>query len=235
MLILDVKTQWSLTHQMLCWALQFCGLIFNYMAKDSELHEHELNTDKWRALELVTAWLKFFCSTMTQMSATKQPMLATTHTIFCGLQQQLKSIISGLPFDDSCYYTWAAHPRISYESLREDYAKDNNLLTNLEALKSDLQSHYDIHYAPKSAPLTSTSNPHPAAGSPQKVNFISRCVGCSGSAVMVEWIFSGGCDTIGLCHASVRAETIQTLMFVKAQLRLACKAIIDLVGDEDDS
>ncbi|KAJ7818569.1 hypothetical protein B0H14DRAFT_2289809, partial [Mycena olivaceomarginata] len=62
-----------------------------------ELHEHELNTDKWHALELVTAWLKFFRSVTTQMPATKQSMLSTTHAIFHGLQQQLKSIISGLP------------------------------------------------------------------------------------------------------------------------------------------
>jgi hypothetical protein len=62
------------------------------MAKDSELREHELN-----ALELVTAWLKFFCSATTQMSVTKQPMFSTTHTIFRALEQQLKSIISGLP------------------------------------------------------------------------------------------------------------------------------------------
>jgi hypothetical protein len=60
--------------------------------------------------------------------------------------------------------------------------------------------------------------------------------GCSGSAVAVEQIFSGGCNTIGLRCASLNlAKTIQTLMFVKAWLRLARKAIIDLVGDEDDS
>lgn len=48
-----------------------------------------------------------------------------------------------------------------------------------------------------------------------------------GSAVAVERIFSGG-------RASLKAETIQTLMFVKARLRLARKAIIDLVGEEDN-
>jgi hypothetical protein len=60
--------------------------------------------------------------------------------------------------------------------------------------------------------------------------------GCSGSAVAVERIFSGGCNTIRLRRASLNlAKTIQTLMFVKARLRLARKAIIDLVGDKDDS
>jgi hypothetical protein len=56
-----------------------------------------------------------------------------------------------------------------------------------------------------------------------------------GSAVAVERIFSGGRDTIGLRRASLKAETIETLMFVKARLRLARKAIIDLTGDEDDA
>jgi hypothetical protein len=41
-----------------------------------------------------------------------------------------------------------------------------------------------------------------------------------GSAVAVEQIFSGGRDTIGLRRASLKAETIQMLMFVKARLRV---------------
>ncbi|KAJ6565531.1 hypothetical protein DFH09DRAFT_919629, partial [Mycena vulgaris] len=40
-----------------------------------------------------------------------------------------------------------------------------------------------------------------------------------GSAVAVERIFSGGRDTIGLRRASLKAEMIQMLMFVKARLR----------------
>jgi hypothetical protein len=46
-----------------------------------------------------------------------------------------------------------------------------------------------------------------------------------GSAVAVERVFSGGRDTIGLRRASLKAETIQTLMFVKARLRAARKAL----------
>ncbi|KAF7372115.1 Transposase-like protein [Mycena venus] len=42
-----------------------------------------------------------------------------------------------------------------------------------------------------------------------------------GSAVAVERVFSGGRDTIGLRRASLKAETIEMLMFVKARLRLA--------------
>jgi hypothetical protein len=53
-----------------------------------------------------------------------------------------------------------------------------------------------------------------------------------GSAVAVERIFSGGRDTIGLRRSSLKADTIQTLMVVKARLRLARTAIIELLGDE---
>ena len=40
------------------------------------------------------------------------------------------------------------------------------------------------------------------------------------SAVAVERIFSGGCDTISLRHASLQPETIHALMLVKQKLRL---------------
>ena len=41
-----------------------------------------------------------------------------------------------------------------------------------------------------------------------------------GSAVAVERIFSGGRDTISLRRASLKPETIRTLMLVKQRLRL---------------
>jgi hypothetical protein len=56
---------------------------------------------------------------------------------------------------------------------------------------------------------------------------------CLGSAVAVERIFSGGRDTIGLRRASLKADTIRTLMFVKARLRMARAAIIEILGDEE--
>jgi hypothetical protein len=42
-----------------------------------------------------------------------------------------------------------------------------------------------------------------------------------GSAVAVEWVFSGGWDTISLCRASLHADTTQILILVKKQLHLA--------------
>ena len=51
-----------------------------------------------------------------------------------------------------------------------------------------------------------------------------------GSAVTVKRIFSGGRDTISLHRASLKPDTICTLMLVKQHLRLACQAIQDIVG-----
>ena len=51
----------------------------------------------------------------------------------------------------------------------------------------------------------------------------------AGSAVAVERIFSGGQDTISLQRASLRPETIQTLMLVKQHLRVMRRAIDDLI------
>ena len=47
-----------------------------------------------------------------------------------------------------------------------------------------------------------------------------------GSAVAVERIFSGGCDTISLRRASLLSDTIRTLMLVKHRLRLARVAAV---------
>ena len=52
-----------------------------------------------------------------------------------------------------------------------------------------------------------------------------------GSAVAVEHIFSGARDTISLWHASLKPETIRTLMLVKQRLHLAREAIRDILGD----
>ena len=51
-----------------------------------------------------------------------------------------------------------------------------------------------------------------------------------GSAVAVERIFSGERDTISLRRASLKPDTIRTLMLVKQHLRLARQAIQDIVG-----
>ncbi|KAJ7850477.1 hypothetical protein B0H14DRAFT_2581917 [Mycena olivaceomarginata] len=75
MLILDVKTRWSSTHQMLCaWrALGFKLAVDNYVAKNKDLCALELSKEDWEAIELVAQWLEAFRAATTQMSATKSP------------------------------------------------------------------------------------------------------------------------------------------------------------------
>jgi hypothetical protein len=59
---------------------------------------------------------------------------------------------------------------------------------------------------------------------------LARDVLCiPGSAVAVERVFSGGRDTIALRRASLKPDTIRTLMVVKARLRMARNAVIELL------
>ncbi|KAE9401928.1 hypothetical protein BT96DRAFT_817181, partial [Gymnopus androsaceus JB14] len=53
-----------------------------------------------------------------------------------------------------------------------------------------------------------------------------------GSAVAVERVFSGGRDTILLRRASLKADTIHTLMVLKARLRLAWSEITEALRDD---
>ena len=117
MLILNVKTCWSSTHQMLCkldsilqlwfWfqilgrALGFKDAVQNFVAKDRNFHEWELSDADWDAIKKVMHWLKLFWSATTDMSATKCPMLSSTILIFWGLQESIKAIIWDLSdFED---------------------------------------------------------------------------------------------------------------------------------------
>jgi glutamate formiminotransferase len=53
----------------------------------------------------------------------------------------------------------------------------------------------------------------------------------TGSAVAVERVFSGGRDTIGIRRARLKAETIRTLMLVKARAKLdRQRAVVQAAG-----
>ena len=56
----------------------------------------ELSNTNWESIKLVTLWLKSFQAAMTEMSATKVPMLLMTHAIFQGLQDDL--MLHSVPF-----------------------------------------------------------------------------------------------------------------------------------------
>ena len=135
MLILNVKTHWSSTHQMchklifvICsfiyWhkppfsgrALDYKAVIDNFVAKNWELHSYKLSNEDWTAITSVTKWLKSFRSATTQMSTTKSPMLSTTHAIFRGLQDDLRHSLTDLPNSAPAYLKTAlvkAHRKLS--------------------------------------------------------------------------------------------------------------------------
>ena len=72
-------------------------VIDNFVAKNCDLRKFELSNDDWLTISLVARWLKSFHSATTQMSATKTPMLSTTHAIFRGLQEDIHASIHSLP------------------------------------------------------------------------------------------------------------------------------------------
>ena len=68
-------------------------------------------------------------------------------------------------------------PRISYESLKEDYADDANLLADLEKAKLVLHTFYHDNYSSFTSSTdksSSTTRPIVQNGSPQKVDFTAR-------------------------------------------------------------
>ncbi|KAJ6529069.1 hypothetical protein DFH09DRAFT_99895 [Mycena vulgaris] len=141
MLILDVKTRWSSTHQMLRRAIDHRQIISDFVGKHRDMHHLDLTAADWEAITMVAGWLKSFRTATTLMSTTKRPVLSFTHTIFRGLQDDLRTSIRGLPLstpsvlrnglleahrklsdyyyksDESPYYTWAARTLIIYPCL----------------------------------------------------------------------------------------------------------------------
>ena len=117
---------------MLGQSLDYRDTIDSFVSRNKDLHTLELTNSDWESIKLMTSWLKSFRSATMEMSATKVPMLSTTHTIFRGLQDDIKNILRGLPsmvspkiklgltdahrklsdyyyqFDTSPFYTWAA-------------------------------------------------------------------------------------------------------------------------------
>lgn len=168
MLILDVATRWSSTHQMLgthIWftsqalkhlltrtlvsgrALDFKQAIIDYTAQDrNELRDYRLTDADWAALEIVEHWLiSFRCATLA-MSATKTPMLSSVHAVYRSLQDSLRNSLTQLP--DTCEPRLkaaliAAHKKLSdyYWKIDEEspfYLWSARKWTNYPAALSDM-------------------------------------------------------------------------------------------------
>lgn len=113
MLILDVITRWSSTHQMLSKLGLFYLIAFTYyksgrallyrteigrfIANRRELRHLELNDGEWEAIKTITDWLGAYRRATEHMSQTKQVTLSAVHAIFHGLQEHLKKCLRNLP------------------------------------------------------------------------------------------------------------------------------------------
>ncbi|KIJ52916.1 hypothetical protein M422DRAFT_155671, partial [Sphaerobolus stellatus SS14] len=250
MLSLDVRTRCASTHQMYAGrALDYCQEITSYVAKIIPLCCYELNDGDWKAIEVVTTWLKTFRAATTQMSATKHSSLSSTHAVFKGLQDNLKDFLCKLPntaspqirqalvashhklsdyfykFDQSPYPIWASllDPRIGYIRLVDDHEEEPELRAYVDQRKKENEIDEFFCLTPE---LWDSCEPV-SWWAARKLQFpnLSRLardlLSIPGSAVAVECIFSGGRDTISLCRASLKPETIRTLMILKQSLRLA--------------
>ncbi|KAJ7061222.1 ribonuclease H-like domain-containing protein [Mycena amicta] len=265
MLILDVKTRWTSTHQMLRTSpATHLDAIDRYTRANPDLVDALLSDDDWNALQLVREWLSSFRQATTEMSTTSKPMLSQTHLVFRMLQTRIRYILRNLSpnmmypeliegltaahtklsdyyftFDASPYYLWASllDPRIGYTTLKEEYKDDRDLLFELESAKTSLGNEYRRKYGP------TTTQPSAEPSTAWRATCIASQVSLTvhvflannipGSAVAVERVFSGGRDTIALRRASLKAETIQTLMVLKAHIRLTRKEVIEVLDEAD--
>ncbi|KAF8992769.1 hypothetical protein BDQ17DRAFT_1456193 [Cyathus striatus] len=117
---------------MLNRALRYKDDFDTFASRYKDLRPLALTEDDWVSVNIVSTWLVKFHRATTQMLATKQPMLSSTHAVFRGLQDQLKAALCTLPdtsppqikkgilnahrklsdyyykFNQSPFYTWAA-------------------------------------------------------------------------------------------------------------------------------
>ncbi|KAL4258188.1 Zinc finger BED domain-containing [Pleurotus pulmonarius] len=178
MLILDVRTRWTSTHQMLRRALDHKDCLNDWVDSQREIRHLEIEPDAWSSVALLADWLQAFRDATNGMSSTSFPMLSTIHATFRGLQDHIKSILRSLPdetlpqmkralveaheklaeyydrFDESPFYTWAAllDPRIGYMGVEADYQGDSTLEDYLAKVKDELKTYFTEHYKDTASP-----------------------------------------------------------------------------------
>ncbi|KAG5223531.1 Transposase protein [Salix suchowensis] len=173
MLILDVKTHWSLTHQMICCALAHREILSDFIGKNWDLLKYDLMPAHWDAIALVEIWLRNFHATTVQMSATFQLMLSQTFAMLQGLQEILRDTIRTLSTDiptqlhnvlvDSHLKLSEYYLKIDessyYMCLAEDFEDSPELLKDLRFSKSKLKVYFNQHYKKAaSTPLLAASS-----------------------------------------------------------------------------
>jgi hypothetical protein len=77
--------------------LDYRDVLYAFVAKMQDLRPYELSNQDWDAINLVCDWLKHFRDATTQMSATKQCTLSSTHAVFKSLQDSLTQNLKQIP------------------------------------------------------------------------------------------------------------------------------------------
>ncbi|KAI5894586.1 uncharacterized protein SCHCODRAFT_02473201, partial [Schizophyllum commune H4-8] len=77
--------------------LHYKAAINSYVHRFHELAHLQLTESDWKAIEMVTGWLKAFREATTDMSTTSRPMLSSVHCTFRTLQLHLKDALRQLP------------------------------------------------------------------------------------------------------------------------------------------
>ncbi|KAJ7687904.1 hypothetical protein B0H17DRAFT_1135918 [Mycena rosella] len=137
MLILDVKTRWSSTHQMLRRALDYRKII-NGFASRFLVHPHN--------------FLRF--QDNLRLSIHKLP-LSPPSALWNGLIEAHRKLSDYYDKSgESPYYMWAAR-------LKHDFRHDDDLLNDLEDAKTKLDEYFRRNYTDtvSSTPVQSTSSP----------------------------------------------------------------------------
>lgn len=82
-------------------ALDYKKSISDFVSKNREFCPWELSDEDWKAIELVEDWLCCYREATVSMSATKHATLLSTHAIFKGVQDSLRTsmraILCGSP------------------------------------------------------------------------------------------------------------------------------------------
>jgi hypothetical protein len=77
--------------------MDYHDALYSFVAKTEDFRNCELTNQDWDTICHVCEWLKYFRDATTQMSATKQCTLSSTHAVFKGLQDSLALNLKQLP------------------------------------------------------------------------------------------------------------------------------------------
>ncbi|GBC19616.2 zinc finger BED domain-containing protein RICESLEEPER 2-like [Rhizophagus irregularis DAOM 181602=DAOM 197198] len=143
-LILDVKTRWNSTHNLLERALKMREALDAIARSDKELQNFELSDDEWNRIDEVVSVLMIFIHTTNVMSSAKYPMLSSVVPLYNYLIDELEDYCES--HDSSSDIVIATKAGI--EKLERYYAKtdDTNMYTVATVLDPRLKlSYYEDH------------------------------------------------------------------------------------------